>query len=158
MGDSEQITPKTKQVEGEATIATAKQKQQEEEVLAQLLETAKPDIKQYKRRVLLPGILIPVILLVVFLVEGYIGWREWRPTLELGAAALTVMGTVVIVLAALPTRKTAALMSTTRWDGNRYLLAELLKNRLAAWAGLVLILLGFLFQSAVFALERLNID
>ena len=145
---------KTNQTEAEPANNTAQQKQ--EEVLAKLLETAKPDVSQHKRQ-MLTGLLLPAVLLIIGLVFARILWGEWQPTFELGAVALTTYGTVVIVLGALPSPKTAALMSTTRWDGNRYLLAELLKNRLAAWSGLILILLGFLFQSAVFALQRLSI-
>ena len=108
---------KREQPPGEAQqvqSVTTKQ-QQEQEVLDQLLIRAKPDVDRWFRRQFLPIVFLTFLMEAVTIATAYHMWNEWRPTLQLGAVVFTVLGTVVIVLGALPTPRTAAMMSTMRW-------------------------------------------
>ncbi len=126
--------------------------QAEEELLAELLEMAKPTVEERRR---LGWVVIPFVLAAVagFILIAHNRGAEWQPALELGGAILTVIGAIVIAYGGLPEDRTAARMSTTRLGGNSHLLAELQKNKITARWGLVFILLGFACQMAVLAMR-----
>ena len=146
----------TKQAGVDSPSAAAKKQQELEEVLAGLMKEAEPAVNEHVRR--LDGLWFPLFIVGLAIGSARAIWGEWQPTFEFAAAALTAVGTAVIVLGGLPSPRTAAMMSVTRYNGNPSLLAELLKNRMAARSGLRLVVFGFLCQLALFASQRLNIE
>ena len=112
-----------------------------------LVNKTKPEIKRYRRKVIIASIVVSLVVL------GIIIWYWNRPTvaystsLLIGGGLYALWGALLLALGAVSSPSTLGLMSMTRWDGNSKLFMELMKSRFSAIVGVSFIVGGFSNQS-----------
>ena len=119
----------------------------EREIYTRFVKETKPEIKRYKRKVIIGSTVVSLVVL------GIIIWYWNRPTvaystsLLIGGGLYALWGALLLALGAFSSPSTLGLMSMTRWDGNSKLFMELMKSRFSAIVGVSFIVGGFSIQS-----------
>lgn len=110
-----------------------------------------PEVKKYSRKVF--KLLLVFCILIAIIVAGARAiWDNVGLSMLLGGLSFSTMGALILALGAMPKEKTILDMGGTYYDGNKYLVAELRKNRVLAQWGIYLILIGYLFLSVHIAI------
>ena len=110
-----------------------------------LVRLAQPYLKGHLTKLLawtIPFLAITVVLVLLQLIS-----------LSLGGLGLGVLGAIFLAGSSLPSREAISQIASTRYDGNPFLYAALIKNKKWARAGIVFLLVGFLFQGLALAIH-----
>ncbi len=106
---------------------------------------AQPYLKGHLTKLLawtIPFFVIPVVLVLLQLIS-----------LSLGGLGLGVLGAIFLGGGSLPSREAISQIASTKYDGNSFLYAALIKNRNWARTGVIFLLVGFLFQGLALAIH-----
>jgi len=117
-----------------------------------LLSETDNEVKKFNTRIRIWMWIFCIVVGIV--VGGAIAiWSNTGLGMLLGGLLFTTMGASVLALGAMPSQETILDMGGTYWNGNKYLVAELRKNRLLAQRGIYFIFIGYLFFTTEMALR-----
>jgi predicted nucleic acid-binding Zn ribbon protein len=102
-------------------------------------------IRRQKIRYIVLGCLAGIIVLFVLFLRLSTG-SGWPLALQASGLASNFLGAGFLVIGAIPRLKTIIELSKTKWDMNSDLMDSLRINRLSAIIGIILVIVGYVFQ------------
>ena len=126
-----------------------------EQIHKLLLAETNDEVKKYSNRIYKWMILF-FIIIGASLGGATAIWNNVGLVTLFGGIIFSTAGALIIALGALPSERTILNMGCTYCGGNKYLVAELRKNKILAQRGIYLIILGHLFFSTDLALRVLS--
>ena len=111
-----------------------------------------PEVKKYSRKAFKLVLVFCILIAIIVAGAGAI-WDNVGLSMLLGGLSFSTMGALILALGAMPKEKTILDMGSTYYDGNKYLVAELRKNRVLAQWGIYLILIGSFLLYAELAIR-----
>jgi len=120
---------------------------EEKKIYAMLVERAKPELKRYRRKVIIGSVMMFLAVLGLIIWYWVTSTVANSTSLLIGGLLYAFWGALLLTLGAVSSPSTLGLMSMTRLDGNPKLFAELMKARFSAIVGVDFIVVGFSIQA-----------